>query len=112
MRINEAYEHEPILPHPAEESCPLNGCNKIGTQCVDVSEPVILTPTASVGTITVTCQGTPSVVCVTDAAESSCTVTLTQKVCVAIPVRFGVSMAPGEASIACAAGSTGCACCC
>lgn len=39
MRINEAYEHEPILPYQSEESCPLNGCNKVSTQCVDVTAP-------------------------------------------------------------------------
>ena len=49
MRINEAYEHEPILPYQSEESCPLNGCNKVSTQCVDVTASVILSPTAVMG---------------------------------------------------------------
>ena len=47
MRINEAYEHEPILPYQSEESCPLNGCNKVSTQCVDVTASVILSPPQS-----------------------------------------------------------------
>lgn len=52
MRINEAYEHEPILPYQSEESCPLNGCNKVSTQCVDVTASVILSPTAVMGSPT------------------------------------------------------------
>ena len=63
MRINEAYEHEPILPYQSEESCPLNGCNKVSTQCVDVTAPVILVPTAAMGSPTVTCQGSPKITC-------------------------------------------------
>ena len=49
LRISEAYEHEPILPYQPEESCPVNGCNKVSTQCVDVTAPVILVPTAVMG---------------------------------------------------------------
>ena len=62
LRINEAYEHAAILPCPGEDS----GCNKIVTQCVDVTAPVTLVPTASLGTVTVACQGVPVVNCVTD----------------------------------------------
>ena len=63
LRINEAYEHEPILPYTGEESCPVGGCNKVGMQCVDVSQSLTLTPTAMVGTAVVTCQGSPRVSC-------------------------------------------------
>ena len=91
MRINEAYEHEPILPYQSEESCPLNGCNKVSTQCVDVTAPVILVPTNADGTM--------------------CTATLTQQVCVSIPVRYGVTMSTCDPTIACADSCTGCGCC-
>lgn len=108
LRINEAYEHEPILPYQGEESCPLNGCNKIGTQCVDISEALVLTPAVTVGTATVTCQGTPSITCLTNAEGTACTVTMTQQVCVSVPVRYGVSMTSGEPTISCAEGCIGC----
>lgn len=112
MRINEAYEHEPILPYQAEESCPVGGCNKTGTQCVDVSAPLTLTPTAAVGTVTVTCQGSPSITCVTENDGASCTVTMTQQICVSVPVRYGVTLTPCPPSIACADNScVGCGCC-
>jgi len=111
LRINEAYEHEAILPRQTEESglsntC--NTCNKIVTQCVDVAAPVLLQPTASLGTVTASCQGAPTVTCTTDPAGTCCTVTLTQQVCVTMPVRYGVSMSAGEPTIACAEDS----CCC
>lgn len=102
MRINEAYEHDTLLSFQTEESCPLNGCNKVGTQCVDITAPLTLTPTATVGTVTVACQGSPVITCVTSADGSSCTVTMTQQVCVSVPVRYGVNTTASEPSIACA----------
>ena len=108
LRINEAYEHEALRSCQSEEtSCPISGCNKVSTQCVDVSAPVVLAPTASLGSPTVTCQGSPSVTCVTSSDKTHCTVTLTQQVCVSIPVCYGVSMATGEVTIACADGGAG-----
>ena len=86
MRINEAYEHETILPRQGDEC----GCNKIVTQCVDVTAPVTLIPTASLGTVTVACQGVPMVNCVTDPCGTSSTITVTQRVCVTIPDRKSV----------------------
>ena len=110
MRINDAYEHEPILPC-REDACPMNGCNKVSTQCVDVSTPLVLTPTAVVGTATVTCQGSPTTTCVTDPSGTSCTVTVTQRVCVSVPIRCGVALTSSEPTIACADGGS-CSCGC
>ncbi len=110
LRINEAYEHDAILPYSGEESCPLGGCNKIGVQCVNVSEPLTLTPTATTGSAVVNCQGTPSVTCVTSGDGSVCTVTVTQRVCVSVPIRYGVTMTPGEPTISCAAPGAGESC--
>ena len=112
MRINEAYEHDAILPCMGEDGALANnGCNKITTQCVDVTAPGILQPTASVGTVTVACQGAPSVSCVTDPCGTSCTITLTQQICVTMPVRYGVSLSSGEPTISCAEGPIPCGCC-
>ena len=116
MRINEAYEHEPILSCGTEEKgrqC--SGCDKTVVQCVDVDAPVILTPTATIGTVVVSCQGTPCVTCTTDPNGTSCSVVMTQQVCVSIPVRFGVALTSEEPTISCAgSGSTdgGCGCKC
>lgn len=110
MRINEAYEHEALLPRPGEDLS--NACNKLITQCVDVTAPVILQPTASLGTVTVACQGAPTVTCTTDPSGTCATVTLTQKVCVTMPVRYGVSLTSGEPTISCADGGDACVCSC
>ena len=108
LRINEAYEHEPILPYTGEESCPVGGCNKVGMQCVGVSQSLTLTPTAMVGTAVVTCQGSPRVSCETAADGKTCLVTVTQRVCVTVPIRFGTTVEPHDPTIACA-GAADCA---
>ena len=104
MHINEAYEHEPILTYQPEDPSPINSCDKAASQCVDVSAHVTLTPTAVVGNISTACQGMPEVSCVTNDDGSSVTVTVTQKVCVSIPVRFGVEKDDEDPTIACADG--------
>ena len=114
LHISEAYEHDPILPYQAEEgaSCPLTGCVKTGSQCVDVTAEIVLTPTAVMGTPVVTCQGNPAVTCAAAADGRTCTVTLTQRVCVSIPVRFGVTKEDGDPTIACAGGDAASETCC
>ena len=110
MRISEAYEHKPLLPCQPDETCPGGGCSKTGTQCVDIAAPLVLTPAAAVGTVSVTCQGSPCINCVTEADGSSCVVTMTQQICVSVPVRYGVTMTAGDPTIACAPGAPGCSC--
>lgn len=112
MHISEAYEHETMMPYQVEKSCPVKGCDRVGNQCVNVSAPVRLTPVAVVGTITVTCQGAPTVTCVTDEKGTSSTVTFTQKVCVSVPIHFSVTPTPEDPKIACADSSVGCMNCC
>lgn len=116
MRINEAYEHEPILPYAAEEACERQtcerqscGCDKTVVQCVDISAPLALYPRATVGTVVVSCQGAPTVTCSTDPGGDACNVLLTQRVCVSIPVRYSVEPVNGEPTIDCNC-STGCGC--
>lgn len=109
MRISEAYDRAPILPHQTEETS--GGCNKVGTQCVNITAPMTLTPTASVGTVTVTCQGSPAMTCVTNEEGTACTLTMTQQVCVSVPIRYGVTTTSGEATIGCADNCVGSGCC-
>lgn len=116
MRINDTYEHEAILPYQTpEDACSVNGCNKVTTHCVDVTAPLTLTPTASIGKVTVACQGDPTVSCDSNPTGTSCIVTLTQKICVTVPVRYGVSMSADEPKIDCnccgSGGGCSCPCC-
>jgi len=85
-------------PGPVSAGC----TGRTATQCVDISQPVILTPTASLGTVVTSCPGSPVVTCETNADGTSCTVTLTQRVCVSIPVNFGITADTEAPSIACA----------
>ena len=102
LHISEDYEHERILPYQTEEACPISSCNKPASQCVNVSAPVTLTPTAVIGSLSVACQGIPEVTCVTGTDGSRCTLMITQRVCVSVPVRFGVEMDSDDPTIACA----------
>ena len=47
----------------------------------------------------------------TNADGTMCTVTLTQQVCVSIPVRYGVTMSTCDPTISCADSCVGCGCC-
>lgn len=112
MHINATYEHTPILPYadPAAgggPTLPPAGCAKTGTQCVNVSTPVVLTPVADVGMVSVSCTGEPAATCTANAEGTACTVTLTQRLCVSIPITFGVDHTGGEPSIGCAACADG-----
>ena len=100
MRINEVFEHEPILPYQ-EDSCMPTSCDKSGTHCVDIALPLTVTPTATPGTITTTCQGTPRVSCITADDRLSCTLTIVQRVCINVPVRFSVATEASETTISC-----------
>lgn len=101
MRINEVYEHEPLLPYQEQ-----TGCDKVGTHSVDITLPLTVTPTAAAGTVTTSCQGTPRVTCTTADDGLSCTLTIVQRVCVNVPVRFGVTTEPRETTIACSGRGT------
>ena len=86
-------------------------CSRVGTQCVDVAATLTLAPTAVVGTMSVCCQGTPRITCVTNDNGTSCTVTMTQQLCVSVPIRYGVTMTAGEPTIGCAENCVGAGCC-
>ena len=111
LRISEAYEHEPILAYQPGESCPSGSCSRVGTQCVNIAAPMVLTPSAVMGAATVTCQGTPVITCVTQDGGATCTVTMTQQVCVSVPIRYGVTMTTGDVTIGCADSCVGSGCC-
>jgi len=106
LRVNEAYEHEAILPREPEETTPSNACHKTVTQCVDISAPVILQPTVRLDTVTAACQGAHRVSCVSVPSGTCATVTLTQQVCVTLPIRYSISMSSSEPTITCAEGGS------
>lgn len=82
-----------------------NSCPTTAYQEVDVCVPVTITPYATVGDTAVTCCGTPTITQGTatcaGTAGGTCSFTLTQRVCVAVPVIFGAEAAVGAYSVSC-----------
>ena len=89
----------------------MNGCGRVATQCVDVNAQLLLTPTATVGTATISCQGTPRITCETNDDGTCCTVNVTQQICVSVPISYGVNMTACEPTIDCADSCVGHGCC-
>ena len=103
MRSNEVFETDILC-----QASP--SCDKVSTQCVDISLPMTVTPVAGIGTVTTSCQGVPAVTCVTADDRLSCTLTVTQRVCLNIPVRFSAVAESASPSIACAESGNGSVC--
>jgi hypothetical protein len=81
----------------AEEQCPVTVFQQVGV-CV----PITITPFANVGTINITCCGTPTVSttpCGT--GPRSCTFFVRQNLCAEVPITFGANGEPGEAVVSC-----------
>lgn len=80
-------------------------CPSTAYQEVDVCLPVTITPYATVGDAAVTCCGAPTITqggdTCTGTVGGQCTFTISQRMCVALPVTFGANTQAGEYSVAC-----------
>jgi len=80
-------------------------CNAVGEQLVSICVPVSVQPFATVGPITVTCCGSPIVepgtIC-SGTPNTTCDFTISQTICVAVPVEFGAVVNTGETNVQCA----------
>lgn len=84
------------------------GCPVVGYQRSTVCVPVTVTPFAHVGTPVVSCCGTP-VVTAGDVCPRSggiCHFTISQDICVAVPVDFGARAVAGTPSVQCGEASS------
>jgi len=81
-------------------------CESVGYQPATVCVPVTVTPFANPGTTTTTCCG-PTVIipgaieCDGGTKNGSCHFTMSQDICVAVPVEFGARTFVGEPSVTC-----------
>lgn len=87
-----------------------NECPAVGYQQADVCVQVTVTPYATPGTAVTTCCGDP-VVTAGDVPcggkrKGSCTFTMTQTVCVAVPVAFGAVATVGDTYVDCLGASS------
>ena len=73
-------------------------------QCVQIDQPVTMAPVTEIGTAVICYQGIPEVTCEQIPAENQCRLNVSQKICVTLPIRFGVDVSAGDAVIGCAGG--------
>lgn len=90
---------------PAPQQAESEACPATAYQEVDVCVPVTITPYATVGNATVTCCGAPTVTQGNGTCEGvvggQCSFTVSQRMCVALPVTFGANTQAGEYTVAC-----------
>lgn len=80
-------------------------CPAVGYQSASVCVPVTVTPFAQTGTTVTKCCGSPVVtpgreIC-GGLKNGSCFFTITQDICVAVPVEFGAVATVGESYVTC-----------
>ena len=89
----------PVAAEQAED------CPTTSYQEVDVCVPVTIAPYANVGEATVTCCGAPTITEGTAScagtAGGTCSFTVSQRVCVAVPVTFGANTSAGDYRVNC-----------
>lgn len=87
-----------------------NACPAVAYQSADVCVPVTVAPYASVGTAVTTCCGDPVVTEETPSCAGRkngvCTFTITQTVCIEIPVYFGATATSRDAYVTCLGASS------
>jgi hypothetical protein len=91
-------------------------CPATGYQSVSVCVPVTVEPFASPGTTVTKCCGDPIVRMGADAIcqgvrNGSCSFTITQDICVEVPVLFGARTVVGDTFVACRGSSATNNCC-
>lgn len=81
-------------------------CPAVGYQAASICVPVTVTPYAEAGKTITKCCGDPVVVSGNDSCEGvkngSCSFTISQNICVAVPVSFGAVATVGESYVNCA----------
>ncbi|MEG0330702.1 MAG: hypothetical protein RR537_09230 [Longicatena sp.] len=87
---------------------PLNGdhtCPAVGYQSASICVPVTVTPFANAGITSTKCCGNPVVAPGINTCggikNGACTFTITQNICVAVPVDFGANAIVGDTFVNC-----------
>lgn len=90
------------------------GCEVVGTQTVDLCVPVTVKPSAVVGITKVRCCGaaviTPGTNICPGVPSADCSFTISQKLCIEVPVEFNAEVTSGETHVGCGtpSGNTTC----
>ena len=88
-----------------DETTNLETCPAVGYRSVSVCVPVTVTPFAQTGATRTKCCGDPVIrpgidVC-SGLKNGSCSFTISQDICVAIPVAFGATASVGDTYVGC-----------
>ncbi|MEG1633942.1 MAG: hypothetical protein RR314_07825 [Oscillospiraceae bacterium] len=87
----------------AREGCAFT-CTSVTSQYADVSVPLKLKPYALVGKMTTECCGEPMFAlrpCQGAGGSCGCEITITQTVCIRIPIEYGAEADVGDTTTAC-----------
>lgn len=76
-------------------------CETVSHHYADISLPVELSPHASVGKIETECCGKPIIRCKEARRHNTCEITITQKIQIKIPIKYGAKICPGKPEISC-----------
>jgi len=81
-------------------------CPATAYQSATVCVPITVTPYAKTGTTETVCCGAPTVVageskCSSGTKNGSCVFTITQDICVTVPVEFGATALPSDYYVTC-----------
>ena len=95
-----ANEFDNFTPPSDNSICPV-----VGHQSLAVCLPVEITPYAKVGATTTTCKGEPIIkpgcTTCTGTKNGTCAFTISQVICVEVPVFFGASTYVGDTFVDC-----------
>ncbi|MGN0538969.1 MAG: hypothetical protein ACI4KI_03840 [Candidatus Fimenecus sp.] len=82
-------------------NCHRDGCEKTENYYADISVPLEMIPKTTLGDVSVECCGESSAECIESRCANTCTVNVTQKVNIKIPISYQVSACMGEPVIDC-----------
>lgn len=95
----------PAAVAAAVENGEIQTCPAVGYQSASVCVPVMVTPFAEAGSTTTKCCGDPIVTPGRETCDGvkngSCFFTISQNICVAVPVAFGAVATVGDSYISC-----------
>ena len=103
------HDHENCPPKPPCD-CTLGECRREIDQYCDISVPLDLDPSATVGRIETACVGEPIVVCRHDHSDNTCRIRVTQRMRVTIPITYTVITCVDDPIITCCVDGGPCAC--
>ena len=101
------FEHHHPKP-PCD--CTLGECRKEIDQYCDISVPIDLDPSATIGRIETVCVGDPIVECRHDHCDNTCRIRVTQRMRVTIPITYTVITCVDDPIVTCCVDGTPCPC--